>query len=146
MDENDGVAAIDPALCDECLACVEVCPNGAVRRTRSSELVPAGDGEIVEGQVIEEEVTPFPGARPLVTTGRPGRLAALAGTTLALVRNWLLPRVADALLGAMERRLHETNQASPADPLFSERGSLTRRKGKGGGGRGHQRRRRRRGG
>lgn len=147
LDENDGVATINLELCNECLACLEVCPNGAIRRAESSELVPAGKGEIVKGQVIEGEVIPAPAASPLVATRQPGRLVTMAGTALTFVGSWLLPRAADALIGAVERRLTRgTNSDSPITSFRSGSRSSARQMRNGGRGRGRQRRRRRRGG
>ena len=141
VQERAGVATIDPVLCTECLACVDVCPNGAIQHAKSSELVPAGEGKIVEGQVVERQMIPSPAPGPLIITRQqPGRLATLAGAALALVGNWLLPRAADALISAAEHRLSRgAHPVSPATSLHSGSRLLPR------GGRGRQRRRRRRG-
>ncbi len=143
----DGVVTISPALCNECLVCLDVCPTGAIRRAKSSELVPAGDNEIIEGQVIEDKVIPASVSGPLVAPRAPGRLATLAGTALAFVGHWLLPRAADALVGSVERRLTRgTGPVSSSTPLRSGNKSLTRQTGNGRRGRGRQNRRRYRGG
>lgn len=144
--EEDGVAAINEALCTECLACLDECPTGAIRLVESSELVPAWDREgVAVEEVIEGEVMPAPAARSLAPARQPGRLATLAGTALTFVGSWLLPRAADALAGAVERRLTRENSISSITPLRSGNGSPMRGSGRGGGGRGRQRRRRRRG-
>jgi len=134
LDEDAGVSTIDPALCDECMACVEVCPNGAIRQADSSALVPAGDGEIVEAQVIRGEVVPSPVSSPMVTIREPGRLTVLASAALTFVGSHLLPRAADALIDAMERRLTRGTKSVP--PTGSPRAGGRSLPGKGGRGRG----------
>jgi NAD-dependent dihydropyrimidine dehydrogenase PreA subunit len=147
LDEEAGVSTIDPALCNECLACAEVCPTGAIRRRPSSELVPAGADEIIEGQVVESQVMPYRTPGSLAVGRKPGRLATLAGTALTFAGSWLLPRVTDALLNAVEHRLAGgTSTASSVAPLRSKRGPLQRGMGGRRSGWGRQRRRRRRGG
>ena len=146
LDEKEDVATIDQSLCTECLACLDACPTGAVRRAELSERVPAGEGEIVEGEVIESQMIPAPVSRPLVATRQPGRLAALASAALAFVGKWLLPRAADALVRRIEHRLAQgTNSATAATSPSSEDSSLSKQMGNARGGRGRQRRRRRRG-
>jgi len=146
LDEREGVATIDQVLCTECLACLDVCPTGAIQRAESYELVPARGGEVIEGQVVEGQVTPVSASRSLVTSQRPSRLVTLAATALTSVGSWLLPRAADALLDAVERRLaHGANSTPSATSLHSENRSQTRWVDRGRGGQGRQRRQRRRG-
>lgn len=146
LDESEGMATIDPALCDDCLACVDVCPNDAIQRSESLELAPAGEGDIVEGEVIGREVMLAPEAGPPAMLRQPGRLATLAGTALSFVGSWLLPRAADALVDAVERRLTQgEDSALSTTPLRSGSQASMRRMGGGRGGRPRQRRRRRRG-
>ena len=146
LDIDEGVSTINAALCDECLACLDVCPNDAILRVESPYLAPAAVGEVVEGEVIRREVLPAPSARPPITTRQPGQLLALAGTTLTFVGSWLLPRAADALLDAMERRLVGGASSAPsATPLRSGNKLSMRQMGGGRGSRYRQRRRRRRG-
>lgn len=139
LDGDEDVAVIDTAMCDECLACLNECPTGAIQQLESSELapIPAVEREVLEGEVVEGEV---------MLARQPGRLVALASTALSFVGSWLLPRAADALVGAVERRLAQgANSASSANSLCSENRSQMRQTGRGKGGRGRQRRRRRRG-
>jgi NAD-dependent dihydropyrimidine dehydrogenase PreA subunit len=146
LDENEGVSTIDPGLCNECLACLDVCPTGAIRQVESSELVPAMGGKAVEGEVIEGEVIPATASRLLVPARSPSRLATLAGAALTFVGNHLLPRAADALVNAVERRLaHGTNPGSSTTPLRPGGKPLKGQVANGGKGHGRQRRRRRRG-
>ncbi len=146
LDEDECVSVIDPALCNECLECLDVCPNEAIQRVESPDLVPAWGGEVVEGEVIASEVIPVSEVGLPVRTRQPGQLAALAGTALTFVGSWLLPRAANALLDAMERRLTDGASSAPsATPLRPGNKSSMRRMGGGRGGRFCQRRRRWRG-
>lgn len=146
LDENDGVSTIDLALCDECLVCLDVCPNGAIQRPESSEMVPAMQSEVVEGEIIDHEVMPAPWAGTPAIPRQPGTLAAVAGTALSFVGSWLLPRAADALMDAVERRLTQGGNSAPSTTTLRSRSQTSlRRLGGGRGGRSRQRRRRRRG-
>jgi Fe-S-cluster-containing hydrogenase component 2 len=141
LNGDGGVATIDATLCDECLICIEACPNGAIQRLEPSALTPAP--EVVEGEIVEE-------AMPPATAHRPGRVVVLAGTALSYLGNWLLPRLADALVGAVERRLTPGPEAAISDAPRPVRGRTTGKrdapKSGRGRGRGRRRRRRRRGG
>jgi NAD-dependent dihydropyrimidine dehydrogenase PreA subunit len=144
LDEVEYVSTIDAVLCNECLECLDVCPNDAIRRVESSELVSVSEGEIVEGEVIRREMMPVPELGPPAMLQQPGRLVALAGTALSFVGSWLLPRAADALVGAVEHRLTQGENSVPSN-ISRRSGSQapTRRMGGGRGGRSRQRRRRR---
>ena len=146
LDEDELVSTIIPALCNECLACLDVCPNGAIQRASSPDLAPAWGGEVVEGEVIASEVIPASEVRLPVWTRQPGQLTALAGTALTFVGSWLLPRAANVLLDATERRLVDGASSAPsATPRHSGNKTSMRRMGGGRGGRARQRRRHRRG-
>lgn len=144
LDEDECVSTIHPALCNECLECLDVCPNEAIQRVESLDLASALEGEVVEGEVIASEVIPVSEVGLAIRTRQPGQLAALAGTALTFVGSWLLPRAADALLDAMERRLVDGASSAPsATPLRSDNKPSMRQMGGGRGGRFRQRRRRR---
>jgi ferredoxin len=139
LDKDQRVATLDLVLCNECLACLDKCPTGAIQRAGAYELIPAVEGEIVESQVMPALAT-----RPPLALGRSGRLAALAGMALTSAGNWLLPRAADALVGAIERRL-VGGPTSAGAPLGSKDGLSTGQVGRARGGQSHRHRRRRRG-
>ena len=146
LDENECVSTIDPALCDECLECLNVCPNDAIQRVESPDLAPAVEGEVVEGEVIASEVIPVTEVGLPVQARQPGQLAALAGTALTFVGSWLLPRAADALLDAMERRLMQGGNTAPSTTTLRSGSQTSMRRMDGArGSRPPQRRRRRRG-
>ena len=133
-------------LCDECLECMDVCPNDAIQRVESPNLAPAWGGEVVEGEVIARQVIPASEVRLPVQARQPGQLTALAGTALTFVGSWLLPRAASVLLDAMERRLVDGASSAPsATARRSGNKTSMRRMGGGRGGRARQRRRHRRG-
>lgn len=141
-DQREGVSTIDPVQCNDCLACLGVCPNDAIQRVESLDL----EEEFVEGEVIASEVIPVSEFRLPVRAWQPGHLAALAGAALTSVGSWLLPRAANALLDAVERRLVDGASSAPsATPLRASRNYSLRRMGSGRGGRFPQRRRRTRG-
>jgi len=146
LDENEGVAMIHMELCTECLVCIDECPSGAIQRAESSELAPVVGGEVVEGEIIGREVIPIPTNAPPAPARSPGRLAVLAGTALTFVETLLLPRAADALVGAVERRLARTADPTPsATPFRSGNRAPMRQMGSGRGGKRRQRRRQQRG-
>jgi len=146
FDENQSLSTIDAALCNECLACLDVCPSQAIQRTESPDLVPIVEPEVVEIEVIRREVMPIPAIEVPIISRQPGQLAALAGTALTAMGGWLLPRAADALVAAVERRLvGGTNRVSSVTPFRSRNKPLSNQIGGRGDGRIRQRQRRRRG-
>jgi NAD-dependent dihydropyrimidine dehydrogenase PreA subunit len=137
LDREASVATIDLALCNACLVCLGACPNGAIQQAESSEMIPLVEGEIVESEVTPVSVTSLP--HPLE---RSGQLAALTGSALSFVGSWLVPRAADALLGALERRMAGGSALSIRSPYSDDRPPITSGRGRRGG-RLRQRRRRR---
>jgi NAD-dependent dihydropyrimidine dehydrogenase PreA subunit len=111
--DGEPVPTLVSALCDECLACLEACSTGAIQRLTSPQPVPVVAGEVVEGEIVEGEALPAPAySRPLAP--QPSRLrTGLAGSALAWVGSWLLPRAADALLDAVGRRLAGGASSAP---------------------------------
>jgi NAD-dependent dihydropyrimidine dehydrogenase PreA subunit len=147
LDNDDRIAGIDLGLCNECLACLDMCPNDAIRLSKSSELMPAIPREIVEGEVVEEGMVPALVPGGAIAPRQPGPLVALAGTAFSFLGSWLLPRAADALIDAVDRRLAERGGSVPSIiSLRSRPQASLRRMGRGRGGRSRQRRRRWRGG
>lgn len=147
LDYDERIARIDLGLCNECLACLDMCPNYAIRLSRSSELVPTMPLEIVEGEVVEDEIIRAPVIGSPVAIRQPGPLVALAGSALSFVGSWLVPRAADALIDAVDRRLAGRGGSVPSTTRLGSRPQASmRRMGGGRGGRSRQRRRRRRGG
>lgn len=94
----EGIARIDSSLCTECRACVEACPTGAIQVA-----MPIAQREPVLAKSGEAEVTIREGRAPVTTVPR-GTLATLAAATLTFMGRYLLPRAAEALISALERR------------------------------------------
>jgi NAD-dependent dihydropyrimidine dehydrogenase PreA subunit len=110
----NGVARIDSGSCTECEACVQACPNGAI--------------QVARPVAVREEPAVAVADRP-----RPSALASLVGATLSFIGSQLLPRAADAIVNALDRR--------PSGELVGESREAASSEGKPGG-----RRHRRRGG
>ena len=134
----EGIARIDSFLCTECQACVDACPTGAIQVAvpiAKREPVLARPGEAAVA--IHEERAP-------VTIVQRKTLATLAAATLGFVGRYLLPRAAEALINALERRpsrqsgVARSDQSAPPAPGTSA--------APGGVGRAGGRRRRHRGG
>ncbi len=93
-----GLAQINSELCTECEVCVQACPAGAIKVARPI--------------AVREEPVAAVAERP-----RPGTLATLAGAALSFIGSQLLPRAADAIAGALDRRLSEQPAAESGEAL-----------------------------
>ncbi len=95
-------AVIDGSLCSQCKACVEACPNEAIAVLS----VDSPDASIVALPVAESRPVPVPEQAALLGKPAPARsLAPWAGTALAFLGREIVPRLAEALVTALERRL-----------------------------------------
>jgi NAD-dependent dihydropyrimidine dehydrogenase PreA subunit len=94
----DGVARIDSGSCTECEACVQACPTGAIKVARPV--------------AVREEPTAAVAERR-----RPSTLATLVGATLSFIGSQLLPRAADAIVKALDRRLSEKPAAESGEAV-----------------------------
>jgi len=115
-----GVARIDSSSCIECEACVQACPNGAIKVARPV--------------AVREEPAVAMAARP-----QPSAMAALAGAALSFVGRHVLPRAADALVRALDRRLSGQPTSESQDETISPEPRAEGQRGEG------RRRRRRQG-
>ncbi len=130
----DGKASVDSALCRECEACLAACPTGAMALA-IQELA-------VEEQVQVPALRPVPEiiqvkTQPAVTRLRT-RLLPAVGTAMVWAGRELLPRLADSLVNALDRRATEPPSGEVARRREAQRAGTR--------GRGHQRRQRQRGG
>ena len=91
-----GLARIDQMLCTGCRACVDVCPNGALTVVAEAAIV-----------VQRPEVLPVAQVRVVEPLSPPWYTSVLAFAGQAI-----LPRLADVLLGALERRLEQPSPGS----------------------------------
>ncbi len=132
----DQWAVIDDALCTQCEACADACPNGAI----AALSIPARSTSIVALPAAESQIIPARGQATLLETAAPARsLAPLAGAALAFLGREIAPRLADVLIAALERRLARPTTTSIA-PVSTSSRSLTAQ------GRGERRQARHRGG
>jgi len=126
----DGVAQIDSSLCAECQACVGACPTGAIQVARP--IARRETGEQAVG--VRQEGT-------LATTMPRGALATLAAAALTFMSRYLLPRAAEALVSALDRRPDRGAGVTSPGPSLPSAAGTTTPAGRAGG----RRRRRRRG-
>ena len=107
----DGAARIDSGSCTECEVCVQACPTGAIRVARPI--------------AVREEPAVAVAERP-----RPSTLATLAGAAISFIGSQLLPRAADAIAGALDRRLSEKPAAESGEavPTTGKRGGRRQRR------------------
>ena len=98
----DQRAVIDEALCTQCEACINACPNKAI----AALSMPARSAPIAVRPAAESRIVPVRAQAALPETAAPARgLAPLAGAALAFLGREIAPRLADALIAALERRL-----------------------------------------
>lgn len=101
---DNGLAVIDQAVCAQCQDCVDACPQGAITATEMSAMVPQ---RTLVQPVREVEIVD---AEPVHATIKPWLVAALA-----FAEQEIFPRLANALVSALERR--------PAKPQPAKRQS-----------------------
>jgi ferredoxin len=92
-----GKAAIDAETCLACGACVDACPEGAILEARLP--VP----------VTTAAVQPVSTASPVLTS-RPESRLAWARPALAFVGHEIVPRLAETLIAALDRRLSASSK------------------------------------
>jgi NAD-dependent dihydropyrimidine dehydrogenase PreA subunit len=98
----DQQAVIDEVLCAQCEACTDACPNGAI----TALSIPAHIMPITVVPATEYRMIPVRDQAALPETAAPARgLAPLAGAALAFLGREIAPRLADAMIAALERRL-----------------------------------------
>jgi len=122
---NAGLAIIDQAACAQCQACVDACPQGAIT---STEISIAAATPVVVQPVREAEI--------IVAEPVPSKLKPWLVSALAFTGREILPRLGDALVAALDRRLAQTQPANSQSRQPSRNADLVSRQD----GRGHRRR------
>jgi NAD-dependent dihydropyrimidine dehydrogenase PreA subunit len=139
----DGKAAVDEALCRECEVCLDACPEQAIALTEQRVPRPEPARQLArrpEPDVIRVRTRPAP--VPLRT-----RVLPVVSAALAWAGREIVPRLADTLLDAIDRR--QTGRQTAVTTTGRSTGSLSQGQGKQGqgrqGGQGRRHRHRRRG-
>jgi Fe-S-cluster-containing hydrogenase component 2 len=91
---QDGTASINQHLCNQCEACAAACPEGAILSVTETSLVP------------EQSTLPSPERREASGVGSiTATVAPALGAALLFLGREVVPRVADYVLDAFDRRL-----------------------------------------
>ncbi len=111
----NGLAILDQATCTGCQACMDACPEGAITA--------------VEISVVAAEPMPVQPARKsniVIAESVPVDTKPWLFSALAFAGREILPRLADALLNALDRRLTQVQSGNSLISLPSKNaGSLT---------------------
>jgi NAD-dependent dihydropyrimidine dehydrogenase PreA subunit len=124
----DNLAVLDQAACTQCQSCVDACPVGAITAVE----LPAA---VRKPAVVQ----PVPAAEIVVAEPFPSSPKPWLSAVLAFTGREILPRLADALLAALDRRLAQTQLAQPQASLSSRNAEISSRQNSG---QGYRRRRR----
>jgi NAD-dependent dihydropyrimidine dehydrogenase PreA subunit len=111
---NAGITVIDQVTCTQCQACEDVCPAGAITAIE----LPVVAAEPVAVQPVREPEIVF--AEHIPSSPKPWLSAALA-----FAGREILPRLADALVAALDRRLAQAQPAKPQVYLTSRNAELS---------------------
>ncbi len=118
-------AVINEALCTQCEACINVCPNGAI----ATLSIPARSASILAMPATESRIVPAQELAALPETTSPTRnLVPLAGAALTFLGREIVPRLADVLIDALERKLAQP-KTTAISPLSTSPKVLTSQSG-----------------
>jgi Fe-S-cluster-containing hydrogenase component 2 len=123
---RDGLAILDQAVCSQCQVCVDVCSVGAIAAV-----------ELPVAVTKPAAIQPVREAENVVAEPAPSSLKPWLSAALAFAGRELLPRLADALIAALDRRLMQAQPAQSQVSLPSQNAALPSRRNRG---RGYRRR------
>ena len=118
---RENLAVLDQAACTQCQVCIDTCPIGAITAVELPVAVmkPVSVQPVSEAEIVVTE--------PASSSPKPWLSAALA-----FAGREILPRLADALIAALDRRLAQTQLAQHQTSLPSQNAepSLKRNSGR----------------
>jgi Fe-S-cluster-containing hydrogenase component 2 len=130
----EGLAAINQELCTACGVCSTLCPQGAIMEVLEPEpeARPLSPSAALAEQAVARSSLPLavrePASPPAPLTNR---MLATAGVALAFLGREVVPRLAVALVDAVERRLSQDATATRSSAGPGGRKSRQRRRGRG---------------
>ena len=113
---SDGLAVLDQAVCSQCQVCVDVCPVGAITAV-----------ELPVAVMKPTAVHPARAAETVVAESAPSNPKPWLSVVLAFAGQEILPRLADALITALDRRLAQTQLAQHQTSLISQNAETSSR-------------------